>query len=93
MTSNYVAIMANIIKPGPDDTVIPDHIEAYYKTLQNGEDPDPDMLIVVKESHALQAIAAVINSVSTVECILDSSCQIISMSKETCNELELTYNP
>jgi hypothetical protein len=73
--------------------VIPDPIERYYRSLPPGVEPDPDRLIVAKESSAVRSLFAVIDSSKRKECIVDPGCQIIAMSEDTCHELSLAYNP
>jgi hypothetical protein len=55
--------------------------------------PDPDRLIIAKESSAVRSIFAVIDSSKRKECILDPGCQIVAMSEDTCHELALVYDP
>lgn len=73
--------------------IIPDPIERYYRSLPPGQAPDPDRLIIAKESSAVRSIFAVIDSTKRKECILDPGCQIVAMSEDTCHELSLAYDP
>jgi len=73
--------------------IIPDPIERYYRSLPPGQAPDPDRLIIAKESSAVRSIFAVIDSTKRKECILDPGCQIVAMSEDTCHELSLVYDP
>jgi hypothetical protein len=73
--------------------IVPDPIERYYRSLPPGQSPDPDRLIVAKESSAVRSIFAVIDNTNKKECILDPGCQIIAMSEDTCHELALAYDP
>lgn len=73
--------------------IVPDPIERYYRSLPPGQDPDPDRLIIAKESSAVRSIFAVIDSTKRKECILDPGCQIVAMSEDTCHELSLVYDP
>ena len=73
--------------------VVDDPIERYYRSLQPGEAPDPDRLIIAKESSAVRSIFAVIDSTQRKECILDPGCQIVAMSEDTCHDLSLVYDP
>jgi hypothetical protein len=73
--------------------IIPDPIERYYRSLPPGQEPDPDRLVVSKESSAVRSIFAVIDSTRKRECILDPGCQIIAMADDVCHELSLVYDP
>jgi hypothetical protein len=79
--------------PPRDGIIVPDPIERYYRSLQPGEAPDPDRLVIAKESSAVRSIFAVIDSTKRKECILDPGCQIVAMSEDTCHELSLVYDP
>ena len=85
---------ARVEKKLPNDAIIvEDPIDQYYKKLGNGETPDPDRLIVAKESSALRSITPLIDSQMKVEAILDPGCQIVAMSEDVCHELALPYDP
>ena len=73
--------------------ILDDPIDRYYRSLPPGEEPDPDRLIIAKESSAVRSIFAVIDSSKRKECILDPGCQIVAMSEDTCHELALVYDP
>ena len=73
--------------------ILDDPIDRYYRSLPPGEMPDPDRLIIAKESSAVRSIFAVIDSSKRKECILDPGCQIVAMSEDTCHELALVYDP
>jgi hypothetical protein len=73
--------------------IVEDPINQYYKTLHEGESPDPDQIIIVKESSALRSIVPLVNNCLKVEAILDPGCQIIAMSEDVCHELALPYDP
>jgi hypothetical protein len=81
----------------PDETknaiVIEDPIDQYYKGLGQGDQPDPNRIIVAKESLALRSIVPLIDNHLKVESILDPGCQIVAMSEEVCHELALPYDP
>jgi hypothetical protein len=78
----------------PSNTIIvEDPIDQYYKTLCEGESPDPDQIIVAKESSVLRSIVPLVNNYLKVEAILDPGCQIIAMSEDVCHELALPYDP
>jgi hypothetical protein len=77
----------------PGAIIIPDQFETYIRSLRPGETPDPNQLIVAKESSALRAIQPLVDNTLRVESILDPGCQIIAMSEEVCHELSLSYDP
>ena len=52
-----------------------------------------DGLIITKESHALCSIVPIIDSCLSIECILDSGCQIIGMSHTIWMMLKSQLNP
>ena len=52
-----------------------------------------DGLIVAKESHALRSIVPIIDGCMAVECILDSGCQIVGMSRAVWMALKKELNP
>ena len=79
--------------PPRGSIIVPDPIERYYRSLPPGQEPDPDRLIIAKESIAVRSIFAVIDSTEKKECILDPGCQIVAMSEDTCHELALLYDP
>jgi len=73
--------------------ILDDPIDRYYRSLPPGQAPDPDRLIIAKESSAVRSIFAVIDNTEKKECILDPGCQIVAMSEDTCHELSLVYDP
>jgi hypothetical protein len=73
--------------------IVPDPIEAYYKSLQPGEAPNPDKLVVAIESAAVRSVFAIVDHNQKTECILDPGCQIIAMSESVCHSLGLAYDP
>ncbi|KDR69122.1 hypothetical protein GALMADRAFT_230903 [Galerina marginata CBS 339.88] len=79
--------------PPPGSIVIPDPIETYYRTLRPGESPDPDRIVVAKESFALRSIFPLVDNSQKVECILDPGCQIVAMSEDICHDLSVVYDP
>ena len=79
--------------PPRGSIIIPDPIERYYRSLPPGQEPDPDRLVIAKESIAVRSIYAVIDNTERKECILDPGCQIVAMSEDTCHELALVYDP
>ena len=76
-----------------DAIVVEDPVDRYYRTLAPGEVPDPDKIIVAKESHALRSIVPLIDNQLKVESILDPGSQIIAMSEDVCHELSLACDP
>ena len=79
--------------PPPGALIIPDPIEAYYRGLSPGEQPDVEFLTVAKESHALRSIYPLIDNYQKVESILDPGCQIVAMSESVCHRLSISYDP
>jgi hypothetical protein len=79
--------------PPPGAIIVPDPIERYYRSLPPGQEPDPDRLIVAKESSAVRSIFAVVDSTKRKECILDPGCQIVAMADDVCHDLALVYDP
>ena len=80
--------------PIPKDAlIVEDEVETYYRSLNSGENPDLNHLIVAIESHSICSVNALIDNSHKVECILDPGCQIIAMSKAICHELGLAYDP
>lgn len=73
--------------------IIPDPIETYLQSLPHGTSPDPDRLIVACENSAVRAIFALIDNNRKKECILDSGCQVVTISKATSHELAIAYDP
>ena len=71
----------------------PDPIERYIRSLPSGQEPDPDRLIIAKDSSAVRSIFAIIDSTKKKECILDSGCQIVAMAEDVCHDLSLVYDP
>jgi hypothetical protein len=92
------AIMALLAPPQKqlsiplDAIIVDDPINEYYKTLGEGEAPDPDQIVVAKESSALRSIVPLVNNHLKVESILNPGCQIIVMSEDVCHELALPYD-
>jgi hypothetical protein len=79
--------------PPKGSLIVADPIESYYNSLEPGEEPDIDRLTVAKESTALRAIFALIDSCQRKECIVDPGCQVIAMSETACHSLALPYDP
>ena len=63
----------------------------YLESLPEGE--RPKQVYVVRESASLQAIYPTINESGSMECILDSGSQIVSMSLEAAKILGLVWDP
>ena len=76
-----------------DVLIVEDEVETYYRSLNSGENLDLNHLIVAGESHSIRSVNALIDNSHKVECILDPSCQVISMSEAICHELGLAYDP
>ncbi|KNZ80984.1 hypothetical protein J132_03684 [Termitomyces sp. J132] len=68
-----------------------DPVEAYINLLLHGE--EPVMLTVAKDSQSLRTIMMLIDNKEEVECIHDSSSQIILMSAEIASDIGLSYDP
>ena len=79
--------------PPPGSVIVKDHIEEYYKSLGDGEEPDPNRLLVATESGSIRAVFALIDNAQKTECILDPGCQIIAMAETICHQLGLGYDP
>ena len=80
--------------PIPKDTlIVEDEVETYYHSLNSGENPDLNHLIVAGESHSIRSVHALIDNSHKVECILDPGWQIIAMSEAICHKLGLAYDP
>ncbi|KAH9475463.1 hypothetical protein JR316_0012574 [Psilocybe cubensis] len=101
-TSNTVVFNASTVHPLPSSqhrsppegsTVIDDPFDIYYRSLRPGQHPDPNKIIVAKESSALRSIYPIVDNSLKVECILDPGCQIIAMSEDVCHSLSLIYDP
>jgi aspartyl protease len=73
--------------------VIEDPIESYCKSLPPGELPDPDRLVVACENAAIRLVFALVDNNRKKECILDSGCQVITISKAISHELAIAYDP
>ena len=79
--------------PPPGALIIPDPIEAYYRSLSPGEQPNFELLTVAKESLALRSIYPLVDNNQKVESVLDPGCQIIAMSETVCHRLGVSYDP
>ncbi|KAG5640009.1 hypothetical protein DXG03_001793, partial [Asterophora parasitica] len=75
----------------PLGALITTDIIDYYQNLQLGK--SPECIVVAKELHSLQSILMCIDAREQVKCIMDSGCQIITMSEEVCYDLHICYNP
>lgn len=96
---------ANPVLPSPEELMdmckngknppsvihIPDPYEAYLARLGPNDTSVP--LTVVRESHALRAIYALVSDQGDIECVVDPGSQIVSMSEATCHALGLHYDP
>src|ERR1700677_2111069 len=74
-----------------DVIVIPDAYKTYLKTLRPGE--EPHMMVIAKDSHALQSVPLIIDNKKEVDSVVDPGSQIVAMSEEVCHQLALTYDP
>src|SRR5271168_1072081 len=79
--------------PPEGSIIIEDPIEAYYRSLEPGEIPDPNQLVVAMESSAVRSVYALVDTAQKKECILDPGCQIVAMSESSCFELGLAFDP
>ena len=68
-----------------------DPVEAYIESLSPGE--ELVMLTVAKEAQSIWSIMLLVDNREEIECIADSSSQIISMSAEVANYLGISYDP
>jgi aspartyl protease/uncharacterized protein DUF4100 len=73
--------------------VIPDPIETYVHSLPRGKVPDPDKLIVSCENAAVRSVFALVDNNRKKECILDSGCQVVTISRAVSHELGISYDP
>ena len=64
--------------PPPGATIIPNHFKTYIRSLSPGETPDPNQLIVAKESYALHAIQPLVDHTLRIESILDPNQLIVA---------------
>ena len=73
--------------------IIPDPIEAYYKSLGSGKTPDPNKLKIAATSAAIRSIYTLVDNSQQWECTTDGGFQVVTMSESTCHDLGLTYDP
>ena len=92
-TNTFAMSIGNVQTPPPGALIISDPIETYYKSLNPGEAPDFDQLVVALESGAVRSVLAVVDANRKKECILDPGSQIVAMSEESCHDLSLSYDP
>lgn len=71
--------------------VIGDPVMQYLSTVKPGD--QPKKVIAAKESQSLRAVYPLINGVGEVESLLDSGSQIISMSKDVAEKLDVSWDP
>jgi hypothetical protein len=79
--------------PPEGSFIIPDPIESYVRSLPPGQEPDPERLISAGESAAVRSVFALVDNNRKKECILDSGCQVITISKAVSHELGIAYDP
>ena len=92
-TSTFAMMIGNVQTPPPGALIIPDPIETYYKSLNPGQMPDFNQLVVALESGAVRSVLAVVDANRKKECILDPGSQIVAMSEKSCHDLSLSYDP
>lgn len=73
--------------------VIPDPIEAYYKSLGPHEEPELARLTVASDANAIRSLFALVCNSQKLECTVDPGCQIIAMAESECHSLGLGYDP
>jgi Aspartyl protease len=73
--------------------VIPDLIETYVRSLPRGKVPDPDKLVISCKNAAVRSVFALVNNNRKKECILDSGCQVVTISRAVSHELGISYDP
>ena len=73
--------------------IIPDPIETFFKSLHPETAPDPDRVIVGCENATVHSVFALVDNNHKKECILDSGCQVITISNAVSYELAITYDP
>ena len=78
--------------PPEGSIVIEDPIKTYYRSLEPGEIPDSNQLVVAMESSAVRSVYALVDTAQKKECILDPGCQIVAMSEGSCFELGLAFD-
>jgi hypothetical protein len=71
--------------------VVPDHYEAYLRTLKPGQERME--LTVAKESHSLRTLMLEVDQRLEVEAIIDPGCQIVAISEDICHRQGLIYDP
>ena len=88
------ALQNSIHRTPPEGSiVIPDPIEAYYNSLDPGQQPDLSRLTVAVDSTSIRAIYALVSASRKIECTVDPGCQIIAMAEYECHSLGLPYDP
>src|SRR6202789_3256533 len=92
-TSAFAFRHATQHTPPVGATIIPDTIEAYYKSLGPGQKTDIDRLTVAMESTAIRSLFALVSNSQKIECTVDPGCQIIAMAEPECHSLGLAYDP
>ena len=68
-----------------------DPVSKYFQSLDPCECHDG--LIIAKESHVLRSVVPIVDGCLPVECILDSGCQIVGMSRAVWMALKKELNP
>jgi len=75
--------------------IVPDPFELYVRSLPPGVLPDPDKMLLrrAKENAAVRSVFALVDNNRKKECILDSGCQVVTISKAVSHELAIAYDP
>lgn len=73
-------------------TILANDLVAQYLDTLPLED-QPAIVVSAPESHPLRSIWPKFNGVGYVECLLDSGSQIISMSKQAAQKMQISYDP
>ncbi|KAG5649649.1 hypothetical protein H0H81_002697 [Sphagnurus paluster] len=84
-------LSSQVSSQAPCSNVAKDYYDIYLCSLALGK--TPEQLMVAKETWSLQSIFMNIDIMEQVECIVDSSSQIVAMSKEVFHKLKIKYDP
>jgi hypothetical protein len=71
--------------------IVPDVYTQYLETLASDE--APKQVLVARDSASLRVIYPIVHKSGTIESVLDSGSQIVSMSYAKAKELGLNWNP
>ena len=87
-----VFVMTRVMEDVPVGSLVAqDPYLQYLESLPAGE--QPKQVYVARESAPLQVVYPVINSSGSVESVLDSGSQIVSMSLDSARQLGLVWDP